>query len=119
MNMLIVEDQTMVRELLVLACAQAVPEATLRSAGRGDEALVECRREAPDLVLLDLVLPDGDGLDLWKKILELAPRAKAIALSSHIDEFTLHRALSFRVHGILDKNAQPVKILAEAVTAVM
>ena len=109
----------MVRELLVIACGQARPGAVVQEAGTAAAALTACRRQAPDLVILDLVLPDGDGLDLLKEIFAVAPAAKVIALSSHIDEFTLHRALSSRVHGILDKNEQPIKVLHEAITAVL
>ncbi|MBL9215483.1 MAG: response regulator transcription factor [Opitutaceae bacterium] len=119
MTVLVIEDQTMVRELLTLACLQALPKARLHAAGTCAEALAQCRRDPPDLVILDLVLPDGDGLDLLPDILAGAPAAKVIALSSHIDEFTLHRALSSRVHGILDKNEQPVRILREAITTVL
>jgi DNA-binding NarL/FixJ family response regulator len=119
MKVLVVEDQTMVRELLVLACANAMPAATVDSAGTARAAETTCRRHPPDLIILDLVLPDGDGLDLLPRLFAAAPAARVIALSSHIDEFTLHRALSSRVHAILDKNEQPVKILQEAIEAVL
>jgi two-component system response regulator NreC len=119
MSVLVVEDQTMVRELLVLACRQAMPQATVRAAGTGQEALRACREAIPELVILDLVLPDGDGLDFLKQIFAIAPAAKVIALSSHIDEFMLHRALSSRVHGILDKNEQPLRVLHEAIASVL
>jgi len=119
MNVLVIEDQTMVRELLALACGEALPKAKVNTAGTRAAALALCRTVPPDLVILDLVLPDGDGLDLLPDIFALAPTAKVIALSSHIDEFTLHRALSSRVHGLLDKNEQPVRILREAITTVL
>ena len=119
MNVLVIEDQTMVRELLALACGEALPKAKVSTAGSRTAALALCRQARPDLVILDLVLPDGDGLDLLPEIFVHAPAAKVIALSSHIDEFTLHRALSSRVHGILDKNEQPVRILREAIATVL
>ena len=119
MNVLVIEDQTMVRELLAQACGETLPKAKVNTAGTRAAALALCRSAPPDLVILDLVLPDGDGLDLVPDIFALAPAAKIIALSSHIDEFTLHRALSSRVHGILDKNEQPVRILREAIATVL
>jgi len=109
----------MVRELLVIACRQELPGAEVRTAGSARGALEECARVAPDLVLLDLVLPDGDGLALLPEIFARAPGARVIALSSHIDEVTLHRALGSRVHGIIDKNEQPIKVLGEAIGTVM
>jgi DNA-binding NarL/FixJ family response regulator len=118
-NVLVIEDQTMVRELLALACTQALPRAKVKSAGTRAAALSLAREFPPDLVLLDLVLPDGDGLDVLPDIFAASPGARVIALSSHIDEFTLHRALTSRVHGILDKNEQPVRILREAITEVL
>ena len=108
----------MVRELLVLACKKQMPSAIIYAAGTGASALAACRRNPPELVILDLVLPDGEGLDLLPAIFAAAPTARVIALSSHIDEFTLHRALSSRVHGILDKNEQPLEILRIAISEV-
>ncbi|HEY0945835.1 MAG TPA: response regulator transcription factor [Opitutaceae bacterium] len=119
MKIVIVEDQTMFRELLVLACAQAMPEARVDAAGDGASALAACRRDRPDLVLLDLVLSDGDGLAFLPHIFEIAPAAKVIALSSHLDEFTVYRASASRVHGIIDKNEQPVRALRDAIAAVL
>lgn len=109
----------MVRELLAIACRQVLPKADVRLAGSAQGALEECAALRPDLVLLDLVLPDGDGLALLPEIFSRAPRVKVIALSSHIDEVTLHRALGSRVHGILDKNEQPIKVLGEAIETVL
>jgi len=118
-TILVIEDQTMIRELLVIACGQAIPTAEIYAAGTGATAKILCARHAPTLILLDLVLPDGEGLDLLPELFRSAPSVKVIALSSHIDEFTLHRALSSRVQGILDKNEQPVKVLRDAIAAVL
>jgi two-component system response regulator NreC len=109
----------MIRELLVIACGQVIPTAEIYATGTAANAKTLCVRHVPNLIILDLVLPDGDGLDLLPAFFRAAPAVKVIALSSHIDEFNLHRALSSRVQGILDKNEQPVKVLREAITAVL
>jgi two-component system response regulator NreC len=119
LRILIVENQTLVRELLSVACEHVLPEATIETAGSGADALAACRREPPQLMMLDLVLSDGDGLDRLGEFFAIVPDLKVIALSSHIDEFTVHRALKARVDGIVDKNEQPMKALGEAISAVM
>ena len=119
LRILVVENQTLVRELLAVACEHVIPGATIEAVGSGDEALAACRRSAPELVMLDLVLSDGDALDRLGEFFAIAPELKVIALSSHINEFTVHRALKADVHGIVDKNEQPVKALGEAIGAVL
>jgi DNA-binding NarL/FixJ family response regulator len=119
LEILVVENQTLFRELLTVACEQAMPQARVTAVGSAAEAMSVCRGSPPDLMLLDLILSDGDGLDRLAEFLSLAPALKVIALSSHIDEFTMHRALKARVHGIVDKNEQPVRNLREAIAAVL
>jgi len=119
LRILVVENQTLVRELLAVACEHVTPGASIEAVGSGAEALAACRRAAPQLMMLDLVLSDGDALDRLGEFFAIAPALKVIALSSHINEFTVHRALKAAVHGIVDKNEQPVKALGEAIGAVL
>jgi two-component system response regulator NreC len=119
MKVLVVEDQTMVREMLAQACAQAVPAAGVATAADCASALALCREQRPDLVLLDLELPDGEGLTILPEIFAMAPAVKVIALSSHADEFTLHRAAQAQVHGFVDKTEGPLRVIGEAIAEVM
>jgi two-component system response regulator NreC len=118
-KILVVEDQTMFGELLADACIQAIPGAQVETAPDGAGAVAAARRIVPRLVILDLVLPDCDGLSLTKDFLAIAPSAKIVVLSSHLDEFTLHRAAHSRVHGIIHKNERPAAFLREAIDTVM
>lgn len=108
----------MFREFLAMACTHAAPSAMIRTAVNGKTALAECRNSQPDLIMLDLVLPDCDGLSLFKDIFAIVPDAKVIILSSRIDEFTLSRVLKLPVHAVVDKNEQPVGILGDVIKAV-
>lgn len=119
MKIVVIEDHQLIRDMLVLSCAALTPKTEARGASTGAEGLKLCREFQPDLVFLDLALPDGDGLDFIADIFSAAHGVKVIALTSHIDEFTLHRAERARVHGFIDKNEQPLKVLAEAVATVM
>lgn len=109
----------MVRDLLAEACRRSVHEAQVRDCGRGSEGREICRSWHPDLVLLDLGLPDVDGLELVPQLQALVKGMRIIVLSSYTDECTVHRAQQACVHGFLDKNEQPLGVLAEAVSEVM
>lgn len=119
MKLVIIEDQTMIRQLLVMACKQAVADAEIFSAANGAEGLELCRREQPELVVLDLVLPDRDGLDLAPEIRASVSGVKVLVLSSHADEFTLHRVQQSGINGFIDKNAQTLAVLQEGLHVVL
>jgi DNA-binding NarL/FixJ family response regulator len=118
-KIVVIEDHALIRDLLVKSCRES-PDATVVLGARdGVSGLELCREHQPDLLVLDLALPDGDGIDLLKSLRAVSPGSRVIALTSHTDEFTLHRALSAHVHGFVDKNEQPLDILAEAIREVM
>lgn len=119
MKIVVIEDHQLVRDMLVLSCGNIVAKAQARGASTGTEGVALCREFQPSLVFLDLALPDGDGIDFVPDLFQAAPGVKVIALTSHTDEFTLHRALRAQVHGFVDKNEQPLKVLAEAIATVM
>jgi DNA-binding NarL/FixJ family response regulator len=119
MKIVIIEDHKLIRDMLAAACAQIVPKAAIDVAETGKQGVETTGRVRPDLVFLDLGLPDADGLDLLSELLAVAPRAKVIALSSFADEFTVHRALRSQVHGFVDKGEQPLEMLKAAIDAVM
>lgn len=109
----------MMRDLLAGACETAFKPEAIGQAADGRTALAQCREISPDLIILDLELPDRDGLDLLAELRKVAPRARIIALSSHTDDVTVHRVLQSGIEGFVDKTGQPMKTLREAVTTVM
>ena len=119
MKIVIIEDHTFVRDMLAVACRGIAEGAEVFAVSSGEAGVRECEAREPDLVLLDLVLPDADGLDLAPRIARAAPRAKIVALTSFTDEFTVHRAVRAEIHGFIDKNEQPLDVLTEAIASVM
>jgi DNA-binding NarL/FixJ family response regulator len=119
MKIVIIEDHKLVRDMLAVSCRSIVPAGKVTVAGDGATGLRLCGDTQPDLVFLDLVLPDGDGLELLPKIFAASPRSRVIALTSFADEFTVYRALRASVHGFVDKNEQPLEVLKEAIETVM
>lgn len=73
------------------------------------EALPAVREMRPDLVLMDVGLPDQDGIALGRAILEEAPDTKVVALTALEDETAVQDALRSGFHGYLTKNSEPEK----------
>lgn len=119
MVVVIIEDHTLIRDMLALACRNILPTAEFIVADRGRDGVAACTTAHPDLVLLDLVLPDADGLVLVPDIRSAAQPTRIIALSSFVDEYTVHRATRAGVDGFVDKNELPLESLREAVETVM
>jgi DNA-binding NarL/FixJ family response regulator len=80
-RVLIVEDAASTRRLLRAVLEQTTFEVVGES-GTGRQALEDAERLHPDVILLDLSLPDIDGAELLPELLQLAPAAKVVVLSN-------------------------------------
>ncbi|RRQ21337.1 diguanylate cyclase domain-containing protein [Thiohalobacter thiocyanaticus] len=67
------------------------------------DALERLEQEAVDVVLLDLVLPDGQGIDVFDRIFRAAPDALILVLTADSDEETARRAVQHGAHDYLPK----------------
>ena len=107
---LLVEDSELVTDALTVLL-----EATghrVRVAGSVRGAVAAARAERPDVMLLDLTLPDGDGLDVLAALDGgSAPRTTA-ALTGHDDEATRERCLAAGCHDVLSKPVPTGVLLA-------
>lgn len=119
MKIAVIEDHALMRDLLLRACTEAIPGSSARGAGDAATGLALCRRIRPGFIILDLALPDCDGLDLLDDLLRVCPKAKIIGLSGYVDEFTVYRVLGSRLHGFVDKNDHTSGQLAAAIRSVM
>ncbi len=67
------------------------------------EGIQACQRHQPDLLVLDLGLPDGHGVDVARHLARLKPAAKTIILSGEASTFVCPADLRDAVHAVLDK----------------
>jgi len=81
------------------------------------EAAERAAELRPDVVLLDLVMPGGDGIEAARKIRAASPRSKVIVLTSYPDDATVLPALEAGAAGYLLKDVEP-RELAEGVRRV-
>jgi len=67
------------------------------------EGIAACRRHQPDLLLLDLALPDGSGLDVARALAECRPEARTIIISGQADTFRCPPDLKEHIYSVIDK----------------
>jgi two-component system nitrate/nitrite response regulator NarL len=82
------------------------------------DALIEAERSSPDLVLLDLDLPDGNGIDVGKSILALHPSTIVVVVSALAEPEWVRDALAAGFHGFVAKDA-PLARFVSSVTAAL
>ena len=83
-----------------------------------EETLRNIEKDKPDVLLLDINLPDINGIDLSRQLLKKFPELKIIALTNFEDISFVKRMLKNGVHGYLLKNTDKIEI-AEALKTVL
>ena len=101
---LIVEDQLMIQELLVAMLQRHPSLEVVASASTASEGIAACLEHKPDLLILDLALPDGDGLVVARALQVLQPDARVIVLSSFASTAERPPELREQIVAILDKS---------------
>jgi two-component system, NarL family, invasion response regulator UvrY len=116
MKILIIDDHLVVREGL-RRLLSAVPDISIYEATSSQEALAEFRAHRPDLVLLDLNLPNSSGLELLRRRILEDKRARILVLSMHAEPVYVMHALKAGARGYVSQGA-PVDELVTAVKLV-
>jgi DNA-binding NarL/FixJ family response regulator len=102
-RVLCVDDHPIVREG-VAAIIDLQPDMTMAgTAATGREAIQRFAELAPDIVLVDLRLPDMSGFEVIKRIKATSPGARLIVLSSHEGDVDIQRALEAGAQGYVVK----------------
>jgi two-component system, NarL family, response regulator LiaR len=115
-SILIVDDHAVVREGLraFLELQDGMP--VVGEAADGEQALIQATRLAPDVILMDLVMPRLDGVAAMQLLREQSPASRVIVLTSFLDDERLLPAIQAGAAGYLLKNAAPAE-LARAIRA--
>jgi DNA-binding response OmpR family regulator len=104
-KILLVEDHEDTRELMVFLLKQSNYE--VLSSGCIAEALILAKEEHPDLFVLDSLLPDGDGVELCKRLRLLTPHTPILFCSGRAYEADKQEALTSGAHAYLVKPIAP------------
>ncbi len=81
-------------------------------AAGGEEAIALCRDLEPDVLLLDLSMPDLDGIEVTEQLRASTPETRVVVFTSFSDRERIIRALDAGAIGYLLKDAEPEEILA-------
>jgi DNA-binding NarL/FixJ family response regulator len=110
-NIYLIDDHSVLREVVALALASESDMTVVGQAGTAKDALREVSTLKPDVVLVDLNIPDRDGVELLTALRMLHPPGKLLVLSSYDDEFYVAEALRAGAHGYLVKTALLEEVL--------
>lgn len=116
-RLLLVDDHHVVRAGVRAVFADAAVFDVVGEAGTVSEGMAITSDLKPHVVLLDITLPDGSGLDAVPQLLRASPSTRLIMLSVHEEPAYVLQAVRSGAHGFLRKDASPA-ILREAVRAV-
>ena len=83
LNTLIVDDSTTFRETFKEALCRQFPSMLVREVVDGIEALKNIEMQSPDLIFMDIRLPDGNGLELTAKIKARHPEIAVVVLTAY------------------------------------
>lgn len=110
-RVLLADDHTILREGVASILNSQDDMEVIAQAGTGRRA-VECYRELrPDVLLIDIAMPDVDGPEAIALIRDLDPQAKAIVLTTFVGEEDVYRSLSAGAKGYLLKGEEPAVLL--------
>ena len=116
-RVLIADDQRVVREGLSMLVALIDDVEVVGAAGDGAEAVHLAETHRPDVILMDLRMPDLDGIAATAQLRERLPAARVLVLTTYADEDAIVPALRAGAKGYLTKDASAEQIEA-AVRAV-
>jgi DNA-binding NarL/FixJ family response regulator len=118
LTLAIADDHNLFR-MGVLELLKAFPEITLvADASNGAELLEKIEAELPDVIMLDLEMPEMDGIQTSRYLLSKYSDVQILIMSTYGDEPLVERLLEEGVKGYLLKNSEPSE-LREALQALM
>lgn len=118
MKTLIVEDHPLMRAAIRSTCVEECGHEVVGETEQGAAAIELARRHQPNLVILDVGLPDMDGFAVANAILKIHPATRFLILTASLDDYTVYRVGKCGIHGFLDKGSNAIIHLRAALEAI-
>ena len=116
-RVVVVDDHASIRQMLGIVLAREGPYEMVGEAGTGFEALKVCRRVKPQIVVMDLVLPELNGVEVLRAIRAEMRETRCIVYSGTLNRNLIVEALQARPHGFVHKT-DALPTFCEALRAV-
>jgi DNA-binding NarL/FixJ family response regulator len=111
-RILLADDHTVVRDGLRALLERQSDMAVVAEAGDGRECVQLAENHLPDVVLMDVAMPEMNGIEAARRILAGSPRTGIVMLSMHLDESYVLRSLKAGAKGYLLKDSPREDVLA-------
>ena len=111
-RILIADDHTLMRQGLYQLCERLGGFIVVAEAANGAEAVALAHSEQPDVILMDIRMPELDGVQATRQIIHARPTARIIALSMYEQEQYMLSAVRAGVRGYLLKTVDAVALIA-------
>ena len=109
-RLLIVDDHPMIRSA-VASLLEGTEFSVAASAGTAESAKKAIAEHNPDMVILDIAMPGGSGLEVLKRLRAREDRRPVVILTAAIDDFQLGEAIKLAADGIVMKNNDPAYLI--------
>lgn len=92
-SVLLVDDHSMVREGVRAFLVTQPDILVVGEAGSGEEAIKLAEQHVPDVVLMDLIMPNMDGVEATRRVKQVSPRSQVVVLTSYHEDEHIFPAL--------------------------
>jgi two-component system, chemotaxis family, chemotaxis protein CheY len=103
MKLMIVDDSKIMRQMIMDVCKQFNGLTIVATAGDGEEAISSFKKVRPEIITMDLTMPNLDGVGAIKEIIRLDPTVKILVISALSDQETALESISEGAQGFLYK----------------
>ena len=117
-KVMLVDDHAVVRAGYRMLLEMQGRYAVVSEVETGEAACVSYLRDVPDIVIMDINLPAGSGIEATRKILALDPEARILIFSIHAEAIYVSRAIEAGALGYLCKSSSPSQMI-DAVDAMV
>lgn len=110
-KILIIDDHELVRTGLRMILEEVSDFQVVGEVKSGEDGLRFCRKNAPDIVLMDVNMPGIGGLEATKQIVRLSENTRVICLSMHTENPIPAKVMSMGAFGFVTKDAEPQEMI--------